>query len=389
MPILPTKLDGKELARRQQLVLHEMQKDGVDCLVMFNFSTWYPGPMKYLFDYGHQYPSGAIFAPDGIKHYGHVYFDPEIPENDPSGRLPEKRILFAPMVNATWASDWMPTQMLNEIKAKHYHKIGIAGMQYVPSFLYEKLTKNLPDCEFVEYQHVIDRIRLVKSPYEIELLKDLCLRHDRMMDECANFLRPGLTSQDICNYLIKVAADYGMTEFNIMAGPYMPGASNVAGAAGINGNIPKTVPGSYVVCMIECAGPYGQWSEISRVLSLGQPSDEMLKGVEDAITLQTYAAQLCVPGAVPSAVMEKVNDKMEAMGYYREPRVCIHGQSYEIVDIPYFGPGEDTPLSENSYLAIHPEAGNALLRCNVTDNYLVTPGGATRLMESDRHILVV
>ena len=87
---------------------------------------------------------------------------------------------------------------------------------------------------------------------------------------------------------------------------------------------------------------------------------------------------------------------MTEFGYTIEKRLCIHGQTYDIVDLPMFTIGDKKPLKENIFFTIHPtyytspdcdfKAGPSF---NYTDNYLVKKDGAKLLSKTPREIITI
>ena len=81
----------------------------------------------------------------------------------------------------------------NKIKVK---KLGLE-MDVLPSFLYVKFRQLFPDAEIYDISMDIKRIRMVKSEYEINLIREAAGRLDKVMSELKNFIKPGIEEKDI------------------------------------------------------------------------------------------------------------------------------------------------------------------------------------------------
>lgn len=385
MPKPTLKITNAELKRRQDLVLEAMKSGGVDCLVIYNAGAWFGGAGKYLTDESDAYPTGILFSADGLVQMGHGPLIDKPGVEVYEGRLNVERRQNPALPPATFAQYWMPVQMAEVIRERGYKKIGWVNLTYISAAIYKYLTENLTGVEFVDFTLQMDAIRVVRSPYEQEIWAECVYMHDDLMSGLLEYVKPGVRSSEVQKHVLKLGADMAHTEFNIVAAhsgffsrrPAVPGTDAVF------------EKGDCMMALIEDAGPWGEWVEVNRPVCFGEPDPKLTKASQDLVAVQDYIASMCVPGAIPQEIFRKANEHLATLGYKQERRILAHGQSYEIVDLPFFIEGDTQPLQEGMFLAIHPECATDEFSITSADNFIVAPGGARLLTKTPRGLLSI
>jgi Xaa-Pro aminopeptidase len=86
--------------------------------------------------------------------------------------------------------------MLKKFNKKN-QKIGIAGEHLMPFYLRDLLTKAMPDIEFPIVTEILDDMRKIKSPKEIELMEKAADINDKVLTELKAIIKIGMTEQQV------------------------------------------------------------------------------------------------------------------------------------------------------------------------------------------------
>ena len=76
-------------------------------------------------------------------------------------------------------------------------KIGIAGEHLMPFYLRDILTRAMPDVEFPIVTEILDDMRKIKSPKEIELMEKAAEINDKVLTELKKIIKVGMTEQQV------------------------------------------------------------------------------------------------------------------------------------------------------------------------------------------------
>ena len=384
-----------EMKRRQQAVLKVMEEKGVDALVLCNFSDMVAGPLKYFVDKTNAYTMSAILSKDGIVIYLSAFDNP--PDQDPVFRpmgeaLPVALCTAPYLPGITFNNHRYAAAMTYYIKKCGFKRIGWGGFSYVPAHMYKYLLENNPGVEFVDFTEEVNAIRLVKSEWEIGRMLKCVDIHDRLAMACYHFIRPNLTPHMLNLELMDAAAKMGSVEFNTGLIRHWRTIDGKDVDLGLDTQMKR---GDYIWVLMEVTGTDGEWGEVARLYRLGEePEQRFVDICNNLLNVQHTVAKACVPGAVAEDIFVLNNKMLADYGYPIEERLCIHGQTYDIVDLPLFVEGDKTVLQENMFFTIHP-AYQSGPRCfdapyiNFTDNFLVKEGGAVRLNKTEQKIFVV
>ena len=384
-----------EMRRRQDAVLKSMAGKGIDAIIACNFGDMVAGPFKYLTDRSHYYTMAMIMSPEGIVIYYSRFENP-----------PDKKLVFEPngeaLPIALWSAPYVPgiyynkdrfaEAMTHYIKSRGLKKVGWVGFSYIPANIYQYLISNNPGVEFVDFTDDLDDIRLVKSEYEISRFARVVDMHDRLERAIHGMIRRQITPHALNLEMMHTAAKIGAVEFNT---GLMRHWRNIDGKDVDLGLVTPLEVGDYLWVLIEVAGVNGEWGEIARLYRLGEePEQKYLDISNNLLKITAAVAKACVPGAIPEEVFALNNKLLTDCGYPVEERLCIHGQTYDIVDLPMFTKGDRKPLKENMFFTIHPGYQSSpgsfdAPYMNYTDNYLVKPGGAVRLNKIPMEIFTI
>ncbi len=374
-----------EMQHRFTLVRRAMANEGIDCLVIHNYDNFLGGYTRYFTDVPvGNYPTTILFhREDDTTFIAHGAPWTESIPRDVQRDIGQA--LATPLMPTLCYTDpYMPRLVAEQIRARGYKRVGLVAMAQLPASLYCHLRENLPDVELIDATTLVDRIKAIKSPEEIEKLREIVRIHDQIGAAVPTMFRPGRYEFEIVADLKKMAADYGCEGLNVGLGT----SQGVPGMRQTCARYRRVEPGDNMMCLIELSGPGGYYAELFRVWSLGEPSREMVDAAECAAACQRHIVSMMKPGVRCSELFQANNDFLTAHGYGPEGRMFAHSQGLDMVERPALVADEDFTLEENMFFAVHPVAANETAFGIVCDNFLITKDGAECLTQTPKTILI-
>ena len=397
--------DRKAMQQRWDALIADMERENIDCLLMYSTDRFYSAYLRYVTDCPTiMYPLAGLFSKQGISIIGHgikglPLYPPPLKDQQKgqvqylAGGMEQhdfiKDLIGLPSCPTTnYVKDMWPEALAELIKKYGYKKIGLVGLNIIPVNFVDYLKENMPELEFTDATSLVDRHKEVKSPYEIGQAEACCRIMDDLMAAMPSVMKVGQTVREIGRKMRRLADSMDCMDLNIMLGkhPTMPMFNEWP----FTDDVPVG-PDDCMVFMAEVSSNVGLWGEVARIYSFGEPPEELEKTVKLAFEMQDFLAGLIVPGAIPSEVFTKYNVRLEEAGFPPERRFCAHGQGYDVVEVPFVRPENHSPFKENSFIAIHPSMYNVPKQtgCFVCDNFLITKDGAKRMTKTPREIIRV
>jgi len=388
---LVTSVSTGELERRWKASREIMRDREIDFLLMRQDEEYYGGYVRWFSAIAprHSYPFTVIFPIDD-----EMTTISSAPRNE--GKPPDwavrgvKKGLGAPYYPSFHFTNTYDAELavgvLNEKKGA---KIGIVGMSSLHVPFYEYVTQHLPGSIFIDVTDPIDYLKAIKSPEEIEMIKQTAAVQDAAMDYVRQKIRPGLKDLDIHAEADYISTKLGCTRLQVLISSYHPGEQPMGfmGRHFMNRILRK---GDHVVVLLEGNGPGGYYTEIARVFSLGEPSQEAKDVYAYVLDAQQLTLKMLKPGAEPKEIWDANNEFLQKKGSGPEGRLYAHGEGYELVERPAVRYDEPMKIQAGMNIAVHPVGKTKRVWTNVCDNYLVTESGASPcLHKTPKDIIIV
>lgn len=245
----------------------------------------------------------------------------------------------------------------------------------LPPYVDRGLRRALPRADLVDVTAAANRIRQVKSVFEIRAISEMGSLLEAGLEMFRRSARPGVSvvgvAGEIEGMLRGNGCTWGVSKYSFGERPYLYPAR--LGRLFASDDV--------LVCEFVYASPLGYWYILSSLYSfrpLPAETERLLQATEAAIRETAKAA---VPGA-PCRVLKETSDRVFAdhgLAAAGRHTVDCHLIGTDINDGPGDAPDEWT-LRENVVLAIHPatliEGGRGFFLCNL---YVVRQGGAVPL----------
>ncbi len=381
-----------ELERRWNAAREMMRDKKIDFLLMRNDEEFLGGYVKWFSDIPakHSYPHTVIFQ-----------IDDEMTLITPGPRAPAepflkdwavrgvKKTLGAPyFTSACYTGSYDAELAVGVLEEKKGATIGLVGKSSIPMNFYEYLAQHLPGAKFVDATDDIDRIKAVKSPEELDLIRRTAEMQDLAIDHLKKAIRPGRRDFEILAEAQHAMIMQGSEQQLILVGSSAPGTPARWHFRHFQNRVMNE--GDQVSVLIEVNGPGGLYTEIGRLFSIGKPTQEWQDAFAVSVEAQEVTLNLLKPGAKPKDIWDANNAFLQEKGYRPERRLYAHGQGYDLVERPLIRDDEPMHIQAGMNITVHPCAINETVWATVCDNYIVTETGVGPcLHKTPKEIIVV
>ncbi len=268
----------------------------------------------------------------------------------------------------------------------HASRIGIE-MDYLPTGDFAALVELLPQARFVPAQRLLSRLREIKTPAEIEILRRLSRIADQSITQAYHAVGAGSSEMDIAAALTRGVYEQGAEYFKLMIV-----------ATGERSVFPNVGPTERIlekgdVCRVEIFPMIaGYHAGVCRTAAIGAAPPQADRIWANLTACKHLLLQVIKPGASTRKIYELYRNKLSELDL---PPISFvgHGIGLHLHEDPYLGPTEDQPLEAGMVLGIEPlvyETGFGFGMQN-KDMFLVTQGGCEILsdyLDSDRLLIV-
>ncbi len=255
-------------------------------------------------------------------------------------------------------------------------RIGIE-MDYLPAGDLSALQAILPEAEFAPAQNLLARLRQIKTPAEIDLLRRLSRIADKAITDAYHSVTAGKSEMDLAAALTRGVYEQGAEYFKLMI--VATGERSVFPNVGPTERILKRGD----VCRVEIFPMIGGYhAGVCRTAAVGTPPAQAERIWENLTACKYLLLDAIKPGASSRAIYELYLSKLGELGL---PPISFigHGIGLHLHEDPYLGPTEDQPLEAGMVLGIEPliyETGFGFGMQN-KDMVLVTDGGCELLSD--------
>ncbi|AFM23221.1 M24 family metallopeptidase [Desulfomonile tiedjei] len=321
-----------------------------------------------------------------------------------------------------------PLQHISEVKSFSQLKQSINGTGHgikklgmeldvlpVNNFrIYEDL---FPGTEIADVSPLVKINRMVKSPYELAIMKRAAELNTRMFSFVLEVLKEGMTEMELSAHLEAFYRQNGhqgfvrVRSFNqeVFYGHVMSG-SNLAvpscsvgptGGPGTNASMPQGAGlkpiGRHEPVSIDYVGSVdGYIVDQARTFYVGEPPEKFVRAHNVAIAIQEAVVKRGLPGTAAeelydiSLEMAKEAELLEGFQGYPPVPFLGHGVGLELDEFPVIGRKSPHILQENMVVAIEPKfifPGEGM--AGIENTFVVTASGLKRITHFDDSIQVV
>ncbi len=297
----------------------------------------------------------------------------------------------------------------------------ILGMELdvLPVNLYTQYQKIFSQTKIVDVSLDIRLIRAVKSPYEIDYIRQAANYSDQVAAKVVDFLEVGKSEVALAGELEGYARSLGHQGIvrmrlwgselfygHLLSGPAAAVPSYLASPTGGTGVSPligqgagfKTIERDETILFDYVFGWKGYLSDHTRIFCIGRLPDELIKAHDIMLEIQEKTKTIALPGAVTGDIYEQMISLADDLGIGenfmgagdRKIRFTGHGIGLELDEFPFLAKGQKMVLEKGMIIALEPKAvlpGKGVV--GIENTHVVTEQGLEPLTKISDNITFV
>ena len=373
---LQTPISTAELERRWGLIRAAMKREGVDVLLMQNNNDHMGGYVKWFTDMPatNGYPNTVVFPADD---------EMTVVMQGPFGgdRKPEpdiwrgvKRILTTPSYeSAHYTQSYDPELAAKALQPYARATIGFVGIYQMSFAMGDFIMKKFRSARYVDASEMVDRIKVIKSAEELELVRRAAIMQDGAMKAAFAAIKPGMRDTEVAAVAVHYSQDHGSENGIYLCASTPLGTPAKFGQRHVqNRTIRK---GDTLALLVEDSGPGSMYTELGRTCVLGKVPQQMKDELEFVKESRKLTLDMLKPGTPCKDIWEAFNDFMRKNGRPEEARLYCHGQGYDLVERPLIRSDEPWTIQKDMNIVVHPTYPHVGYLNWLCDNYIIGGNG--------------
>lgn len=292
-------------------------------------------------------------------------------------------------------------------------------LDVVPVSTYEQVARQFKTARLVDASLVLRKARGVKTPYEIDCIRQAAQQLDRAFLDIPTQLHEGMKEIDLgarIEYVMRTAGHQGLTRvrrFNMEmhygavsfgdTAAYPHSFDGPVGVRGLYTAVPamggkKELRRGEPVIVDIVGGCAGYIADGTRVYSLGELSQELQDAHAYVLELNAWLEEQLTPAAIPGEIYTKILERVAKSPYAsrfmgageNQVKFVAHSVGLELDELPVIAPKYDVPFEANTVMAVEPKIFFPGIGGVGTENtYVIRQGGPERLTTCPQEIFVV
>ncbi|UHA57945.1 Xaa-Pro peptidase family protein [Metabacillus litoralis] len=275
--------------------------------------------------------------------------------------------------------------------ADQVEKLGIKRLGFEQDSLTYQLFSSYKEAikssEFIPVSGAVEKLRLIKSPAEIKILKEAAEIADAAYKHILTYIKPGLKEIDVANEL----------EFFMRKNGAVSSSFDIIVASGYRSALPHGVAsekeiekGDFVT--LDFGAYYkGYCSDITRTFAVGEPSDELKKIYSIVLEAQLRGMNGIKPGLTGKQADALTRDYIKEQGYGEYfGHSTGHGLGMEVHEGPALSFKSDTVLEQGMVVTVEPGIYvTGLGGVRIEDDTVITEKGNESLTHSPKDLIIL
>ncbi|AMA72502.1 Xaa-Pro peptidase family protein [Aneurinibacillus thermoaerophilus] len=273
-------------------------------------------------------------------------------------------------------------------RAKH-HGVRRLGFEkhHLTYALFQRLEEWAGDIELVPVAGIVEEARLMKTPEEVQIIKEAAEIADKAFSHILTYIRPGMKELEVANEL----------EFYMRSLGASGSSFDIIVASGIRSALPHGVASDKVIedgdmVTLDFGAYYkGYCSDITRTIAVGEPGKKMREIYDIVLRAQLNGVQNIRPGMTGKEADALTRDIIAAAGYGSMfGHSTGHGLGLEVHEGPTLSARGDRPLAPGMVVTIEPGIYlEGMGGVRIEDDVLITGDGCEILTKSPKELLVI
>ena len=247
-------------------------------------------------------------------------------------------------------ADWFP----GLVRDAGAQRLGFESAHITVQFLetlQQSLEKKSVKTELVAVNGIVEELRTIKEPAEIENVRQAVAIGDRAFDEVEKIITAGMTERQIAWEMEK-----RLREFGSEALPF-----EIIVAAGENAALPHHLPADRPVTagdtiVIDMGARFGGYaSDLTRTVCVGKPDEQFRKVYGIVLDAQKAALAIIRDGITGNDADAAARNVIKSAGYGEDFGHGLgHGIGLVVHESPRLSPGSDDILTEGMVFSVEP-----------------------------------
>lgn len=297
----------------------------------------------------------------------------------------------------------------------------VLGMELdvLPANNYFAYRKIFPQSDIRDISVQIRTLRAVKSPYELDLIRQAAAFSDQIAGLMPNLLQPGMTEIELAGLVEAQARRLGhqgiarmrlfgaeMFYGHLMAGPSAAVPSFLASPTGGASVSPAVAQGAGFrkiqrnepILLDYVFAWQGYISDHARIFSIGRLPRMLVEAHAHMLDVQEHVKKMATPGTTTGDLYEAAVEMAQEKGLTANfmgagddrIRFIGHGVGLEVDEFPFLAKGQKTKLQEGMTIALEPKMifpGKGVV--GIENTHVVTPAGLRQLTRAEEQIVTV
>ena len=292
-------------------------------------------------------------------------------------------------------------------------------LDVVPVSTYEQVSKHFKSSTLVDASMVLRKARGVKTPYEIDCIRQAAHQLDGAFLDIPGQLREGMAEIDLgarIEFVLRSAGHQGLTRLRRFNMEMHYGAASFGDTAAYPHSFdgPVGVRGLYTAVpamggrkqlrrgepvIVDIVGGFaGYIADGTRVYSLGPLAQELRDAHAFVLDLNGWIEEQLRPGVIPGELYTRILERVGKSPYGKQfmgagenqVKFVAHSVGLELDEVPVIAPKYDVPFEANTVMAVEPKIFFPGVGGVGTENtYVIRDGPPERLTTCAQEIYVV
>lgn len=251
----------------------------------------------------------------------------------------------------------------------------------------DKLKAENPGVEFIPVAEELEKMNMIKTEEELGRIKKAAEITDRVFNKILEIIKPGMIEKDVSAEISYWHKKFGaeMDSFDAIV------------ASGWRGSLPhgrasdKIIESGEMVTLDFGCIYDGFCSDLTRTISIGEPSDEMKKIYSVVHEAQQKAIDFAKAGVTTKELDNSAREFIYSQGYEGKFGHGLgHGLGIEVHEMPGISQKMDMKLPENVVVTIEPGIYvEGLGGVRIEDDVIIRSGGCEVINSSPKELIIL
>lgn len=271
------------------------------------------------------------------------------------------------------------------LNAHNVSKVAIeANQMNVATYLH---INNLFSADIVETQGLVEKIREIKEPEELELIKEACEITDQSFDHILKFIKPGITELEVAHELESFLKGKGASAMSF----------DTIVASGVRSSMPHGVASDKVIedgdmITLDWGCYYkGYSSDMTRTIAVGSVDPELEKIYHIVLEAHERVNRGAKAGMTGKEIDALARDYITEHGYGEYfGHSTGHGLGLDVHELPSISVKNDEPVQVGMVITNEPGIYiPGLGGVRIENDLIITTDGVESTNKSPKHLIIL